>query len=86
MEVRIQRNFNIKTKEELFGISIRLDNGHRYCKYPIEHQEYKTISDAKQAKDKVIAQFCSGAHIQYSVSGTKGINMSEYVKIVDSNR
>lgn len=41
MKVRTQQNFNRKTRETVFGISIMPDGGRRYCKYPIGHQEYK---------------------------------------------
>lgn len=41
MKVRTQQNFNRKTYETVFGISIMPDGGRRYCKYPIGHQEYK---------------------------------------------
>lgn len=41
MKVRTQQNFNRKTNETVFGISIMPDGGKRYCKYPIGHQEYK---------------------------------------------
>lgn len=41
MKVRTQQNFNQKTHETVFGISIMPDGGRRYCKYPIGHQEYK---------------------------------------------
>lgn len=40
MKVRTQQNFNRKTRETVFGISIMPDGGRRYCKYPIGHQEY----------------------------------------------
>lgn len=36
MKVRTQQNFNQKTHETVFGISIMPDGGRRYCKYPIE--------------------------------------------------
>lgn len=35
MKVRTQQNFNRKTNETVFGISIMPDGGRRYCKYPI---------------------------------------------------
>lgn len=83
MKVRIQPNFNFKTGEDLFGLSIRLENGHRYCKYPIGYQQYRTITEAIQAKKKVIEQFRNGARLNYGINGTAGINKAEYVKIVD---
>lgn len=84
MIVRIQRNYNRKTDEDLFGLSIRLENGHRYCKYPVGHQNYKTITEASKAKSEVIKQLSNGAHLDYGINGTAGINKSEYVRIVDN--
>ena len=83
MQVRTQRNFNKKTGEDLFGLSIKLEVGHRYCKYPIGHQDYKTITEATKAKKKVMEQLRNGAHLDYGINGTAGINKAEYVKIVD---
>lgn len=83
MKVRTQPNYNKKTGEYIFGLSIRLENGHRYCKYPIGHQGYKTITEATEAKKMVMEQLRNGAHLDYGVNGTAGINKNEYVKIVD---
>lgn len=83
MIVRIQKNYNIETDEDLFGLSIRLDNGHRYCKYPAGHQNYKTITEATEAKKKVMEQIRNGAHLEYGKNGSSGINKAEYVKLVD---
>lgn len=83
MQVRTQRNFNKKTGEDLFGLSIKLEVGHIYCKYPIGHQDYKTITEATKAKKKVMEQLRNGAHLDYGINGTAGINKAEYVKIVD---
>lgn len=52
MKVRTQQNFNRKTRETVFGISIMPDGGRRYCKYPIGHQEYKDYTQAHQAMKK----------------------------------
>ena len=62
MKVRTQQNFNRKTRETVFGISIMPDGGRRYCKYPIGHQEYKDYTQAHQAmKDvqKALSVWCS---------------------------
>lgn len=48
MKVRTQQNFNRKTNETVFGISIMPDGGRRYCKYPIGHQEYKDYAQAER--------------------------------------
>ena len=53
MKVRTQQNFNRKTRETVFGISIMPDGGRRYCKYPIGHQEYKDYTQAHQAMKDV---------------------------------
>lgn len=53
MKVRTQQNFNQKTHETVFGISIMPDGGRRYCKYPIGHQEYKDYAQAHQAMKDV---------------------------------
>ena len=83
MQVRTQRNYNFETEEDLFGLSIKLDNGHRYCKYPVGHQGYKTITDATEAKKKVMEQLQNGAHLEYGANGSKGGNKAEYVRIVE---
>lgn len=54
MEIRTQPNFNFETGEEVFGLSIRIDGGRRYCKYPAGHQNYKTIGDASEAAAKMM--------------------------------
>lgn len=81
MEVRINKNYNFKTSEDLFGLSLRVDGGHRYCKYPMEHQDYKTVTEASKAKGEVSKQFANGATILYPNNLSKGINKSEPVKI-----
>lgn len=83
MEIRTQPNFNFETGEGVFGLSIRIDGGRRYCKYPAGHQNYKTITEATEAKKKVLEQLKNGAHLDYGKNGTVSINKSEYVKIVD---
>lgn len=83
MEIRTQPNFNFETGEYVFGLSIRVEGGRRYCKYPAGHQNYKTITEANEAKKKVLEQLNNGAHLYYGKNGTAGINKPEYVKIVD---
>lgn len=83
MEIRTQPNFNFETGEEVFGLSIRIDGGRRYCKYPAGHQNYKTIGDASEAAAKMMGRISNGAHIEYGKNGSSGINKVEYVKIVD---
>ena len=72
MKVRTQQNFNQKTHETVFGISIMPDGGRRYCKYQIGHQEYK--DDVQKILD-------NGGRLVYSPKGSAGINKHEYVKI-----
>lgn len=83
MEIRTIKNYNFETEETVFGISIRVDGGHRYCKYPVGHQGYKTMTEAADAKKKAIEQIRNGAHLEYGKNGSSGINKAEYVKIVD---
>lgn len=82
MEVRTQPNFNFDTGEDVFGLSIRVDGGRRYCKYPVGHQSYKTIGDATAAAVKLKERISIGAHIEYGKNGSAGINKAELVKIV----
>ena len=81
MKVRTQQNFNRKTYETVFGISIMLDGGRRYCKYPIGHQEYKDYTQAYQAMKDVQKILDNGGRLVYSPKGSAGINKNEYVKI-----
>lgn len=62
MKVRTQQNFNRKTYETVFGISIMPDGGRRYCKYPIGHQEYKDYTQAYQAMIKYMQLKFSLSH------------------------
>lgn len=71
MKVRTQQNFNRKTRETVFGISIMPDGGRRYCKYPIGHQAMKDVQ-------KILD---NGGRLVYSPKGSAGINKNEYVKI-----
>ena len=57
MKVRTQQNFNRKTCETVFGISIMPDGGRRYCKYPIGHQEYKDYTQAHFPDDPCRGDF-----------------------------
>lgn len=52
MKVRTQQNFNRKTYETVFGISIMPDGGRRYCKYPIGHQDNQGL-DARLITDEI---------------------------------
>lgn len=81
MKVRTQQNFNKKTHETVFGISIMPDGGRRYCKYPIGHQEYKDYTQAHQAMKDVQKILDNGGRLVYSPKGSAGINKHEYVKI-----
>ena len=81
MKVRTQQNFNRKTRETVFGISIMPDGGRRYCKYPIGHQEYKDYTQAHQAMKDVQKILDNGGRLVYSPKGSAGINKNEYVKI-----
>lgn len=66
MKVRTQQNFNRKTRETVFGISIMPDGGRRYCKYPIGHQEYKDYTQAYQAMKDVQKILDNGGRLVYS--------------------
>ena len=81
MKVRTQQNFNQKTHETVFCISIMPDGGRRYCKYPIGHQEYKDYAQAHQAMKDVQKILDNGGRLVYSPKGSAGINKHEYVKI-----
>lgn len=83
MKLRTQKNYNTKTREIVFGVSIMIDGGCRYCKYPIGHQEYKTNADAKEAMEKIKNILDNGGTIEYSKLGSKGTNHHEYVLIKD---
>ena len=65
MKVRTQQNFNRKTYETVFGISIMPDGGRRYCKYPIGHQEYKDYTQAYQAMKDVQKILDNGGRLVY---------------------
>ena len=70
MKVRTQQNFNRKTRETVFGISIMPDGGRRYCKYPIGHQEYKDYTQAHQAMKDVQKILDNGGRLVYSPKGS----------------
>ena len=69
MKVRTQQNFNRKTRETVFGISIMPDGGRRYCKYPIGHQEYKDYTQAHQAMKDVQKILDNGGRNQIIFGG-----------------
>ena len=50
MKLRTQKNFNTRTRETVYGVSIMVDGSCMYCKYPIGYQEFKTNKDAKEIK------------------------------------
>lgn len=52
MKLRTQKNFNTRTRETVYGVSIMVDGSRMYCKYPIGYQEFKTNKDAKEALEK----------------------------------
>lgn len=83
MKVRTQQNFNRKTRETVFGISIMPDGGRRYCKYPIGHQEYKDYTQAYQAmKDvqKILDMRCKcGGDMMHTKSSKQA--PPSYVKV-----
>lgn len=81
MKIRVQPNYDRRTNENLFGISIMLDGGRTYCKYPTGHQGYKTKSEAENAKATILETLENGGSILYGVNGSAGINKYEYVKI-----
>lgn len=81
MKIRIQKNFDFRTKEDLFGISIMPDGSARYCKYPIGYQKYKTKAEAERAKDRLKEILDNGGEIVYSPKGSAGINRHEWVMI-----
>lgn len=83
MNIRVQPNYNKRTDEDLFGLSFRLDGGRLYCKYPIGHQAYKSISEAYEARKKVAEQIRNGARLRYGPKGSAGLNKAEYVEIIE---
>jgi len=38
MKLRTQKNFNTRTRETVYGVSIMVDGSRMYCKYPIGYQ------------------------------------------------
>lgn len=80
-ESKDSTEFQPKTYETVFGISIMPDGGRRYCKYPIGHQEYKDYTQAYQAMKDVQKILDNGGRLVYSPKGSAGINKNEYVKI-----
>lgn len=80
-ESKDSTEFQPKTNETVFGISIMPDGGRRYCKYPIGHQEYKDYAQAHQAMKDVQKILDNGGRLVYSPKGSAGINKHEYVKI-----
>ena len=85
MKIRIQKNFDSKTKEDLFGISIMPEGSVRYCKYPVGYQSYKTKGEAELVKNKVKCILDNGGKIIYSTKGGAGRNRYEYVIIKQSD-
>lgn len=83
MEIRIQPYYDFVTKKEVFGLSIRVNGGRRYCKFPMGDQSYETIGDASEAAVKMMERIKNGAHIEYGANGTAGVNKVECVNIVD---
>lgn len=81
MKLRTQKNFNTRTHETVYGVSIMVDGSRMYCKYPIGYQEFKTNKDAKEALEKIKNVLDNGGTIQYALSGSAGLNKSEYVLI-----
>lgn len=85
MKLRTQKNFNTRTHETVYGVSIMVDGSRMYCKYPIGYQEFKTNKDAKEALEKIKNILDNGGTIQYAPSGSAGLNKSEYVLIKTKN-
>ena len=81
MEARVNKNLNVETNAICFGISIRVDGGHRYCKYPVEHQEYASLKTAHQAKDKLLKDLKAGAKLIFPKGVSVGLNKVEPVKV-----
>lgn len=81
METRTNRNLKFDTGEIVFGISIRVDGGHKYCKYPVGYQSFKTLGEAVQAKENVLQILSNGGSIVYPSGVSKGVNATEPVKI-----
>lgn len=81
MKIRVQKNFNSRTNEIVYGVSIKVDGSRFYCKYPIYHQEYKTKQEAKEIMNKIKDILNNGGEIVYAPSGSAGINKHEYVLI-----
>lgn len=80
-KIRVNKNWNKRTNETIYGVSVKLDGAQRYCKYPIGHQEYKTKSEATLAGLELCKAVKAGAKIVYCKNGTAGINKNEYIKI-----
>lgn len=81
MEVRINKNYNFRTQQDLFGLSIKVGGGHRYCKYPVHLQSFTNTADARAAMVELLTQLSSGATLVYPNSVSKGINKVEQVMI-----
>lgn len=80
-KIRIHKNWNKKTDEDFLGLSIKPDGSRFYCKYPIEHQQYKSKDEATAAMIRLKRLLENGAKIAYSSDGSRGINKNEWVRI-----
>lgn len=82
MKIKTQENYNRSKRQVVYGISIQIDGGHRYCKYPLGHQNYPTHYMAEQAAEELRQLFLEkAAYIEYPESGSLGVNKPEYVRI-----
>lgn len=81
MEVRINKNWNKQTNEDLFGLSIKVDGSRYYCKYPIGFQSYTSRDNANIAKQNLTNKLNQGAEIIYPELGSKGLNKVECIMI-----
>lgn len=61
--------------KEVFGLSIKLDGGTKFCKYPVNRQKYATMDEAVKAKEDLLAQLSAGARIAYNAIDRKGVDV-----------
>ena len=70
------------TEETVFGVAIKVDGSCRYCKYPTNHQSYKTKKDAIKGAEDVLRSLENGAILYYPFNKSRGINKHEPVRIL----
>lgn len=82
MKTRVIQNLDFSTNEICWGVSIQINGGRLYCKYPIGYQSFDSKHLAEEGRKKIENAIKKGATVRYMGNVSRGLNKHERVQVL----